>query len=94
MTDLKSKRRFPLGKIDMTRGVMNSVPAIEVWHAVMRHAECDWGEVGKDDWQSNDAALKDDARLLSAYRASNAKRFWIITEWDRSITTILLPEEY
>ncbi len=94
MTALKSKRRFPLGKLYMTCGVMDGVSAMDVWHAVMRHAECDWGEVGKEDWQFNDAALEDDGRLLSVYRASNAKRFWIITEWDRSVTTILLPEEY
>jgi len=94
MTALKSKRRFSLGKLYMTRGVMNGVSALDVWHAVMRHAECDRGDVCKGDWRLNDSALKDDGRLLSVYRASNAKRFWIITEWDRSATTVLLPEEY
>ena len=94
MTDLKSKRRFSLGKVYMTRGVMNGVSALDVWHAVMRHADCDWGDVCEEDWKLNDAALKDDGRLLSVYTTSNTRRFWIITEWDRSVTTVLLPEEY
>lgn len=94
MTALKSKRAFSLGKLYMTQGVMNGVPAMDIWHAVKRHAECDWGDVCEEDWKSNDASLKDDSRLLSTYTASNAKRFWIITEWDRSVTKVLLPEEY
>ena len=94
MTALKSKRRFSLGKLYMTRGVMDGVSAMDVWHGVMRHADCDWGDVCEEDWKLNDAALKDDGRLLSVYTTSNTRRFWIITEWDRSATTVLLPEEY
>ena len=94
MTALKSKRRFSLGKLYMTRGVMDGVSATDVWHGVMRHADCDWGDVCEEDWKLNDAALKDDGRLLSVYTTSNTRRFWIITEWDRSATTVLLPEEY
>lgn len=94
MTDLKSKERFSLGKLYMTQGVMNGVSALDVWHAVTRHADCDWGDVCEEDRGLNDASLENDSRLLSVYTASNAKRFWIITEWDRSATTVLLPEEY
>lgn len=94
MTALKSKRAFSLGKLYMTQGVMNCVPAMDIWHSVMRHANCDWGDVCDEDRGLNDASLENDSRLLSIYTASNAKRFWIITEWDRSVTTVLLPEEY
>ena len=48
MTNLESKKTFSLGKVNMTRGVMDGVSALDVWHAVMRHAEFDWGE---EDWQ-------------------------------------------
>ena len=65
MTALKSKRAFSLGKLYMTQGVMNGVPAMDIWHAVKRHAECDWGDVCEEDWKSKDASLKDDSRLLS-----------------------------
>ena len=92
MTAVQSKRTFSLGKPSMTQGVMNGVPALDAWLAVMRHADCDWGEVCEEDWELNDSALKDDGRLLSIYESSNANRFWIITEWDRSVTTVLLPE--
>src|SRR5262245_27867924 len=58
-----------------------------------RHVTGDWGEVCREDAQSNDAAVKEGARILSAYTL-NGQKFWIITEWDRSVTTFLLPEEY
>ena len=60
----------------------------------MRRAEGDWGDVCKEDWAENDEALKHERRLLSSYRTKHGVRFWIITEWDRSVTTILLPLEY
>ena len=54
----------------------------------------DWGEVDEEDKRLNDAALKDGTRLLSAYVTSRGAGLWIITEADRSATTILLPSEY
>lgn len=61
---------------------------------LMRHSKGDWGEVGKEDWQENEVALSEGLRLFSVFRSKNGKKFWIITEADRSVTTILLPEEY
>lgn len=58
-----------------------------------RHRCGDWGLVSDDDKQSNDDAVKYGNRVLSAYER-NGEKFWIITEWDRSCTTLLLPEEY
>ena len=50
--------------------------------------------VSEDDWKENDNAVKNGERVLSSYRAPDGTKFWIITEWDRSYTTVLLPEEY
>lgn len=61
---------------------------------MVRHASYDWGDVCKEDWESNDEALKNGQRLLSEYKLPDGKRIWIITEWDRSATTLLFPEDY
>lgn len=59
-----------------------------------RHAYGDWGEVSKADRNLNDRAIREGERVISAYRTRNDHRLWIITEADRSCTTLLLPEEY
>ena len=59
-----------------------------------RHIQADWGEVCDGDKKLNDEALVNGERLLSAYRTLRNVRIWVITEADRSSTTILLPEEY
>ena len=86
--------RFSLGQTVITRGALAVLTAEDVQAAVRRHSSCDWGDVCPEDWQLNDAALRDGTRLLSAYRSSGGTRFWVITEADRSATTVLLPEEY
>lgn len=59
-----------------------------------RYANGDWGDVCKEDWKINDEALKNGLRLLSEYKLPDGRWIWIITEWDRSTTTLLLLEEY
>lgn len=87
--------RFPVGRIYFTRGALdNPSVADAALTALDRHAAGDWGEVCEDDRLSNEQALTDGGRLLSAYRAASGERFWIITERDRSATTVLLPDEY
>lgn len=54
----------------------------------------DINDVCKEDWKSNDEALKNGERLLSEYKLPDDRRIWIITEWDRSATTLLFPEDY
>jgi hypothetical protein len=61
---------------------------------LIRHIAGDWGEVNPEDWRANEESLLLGERLLSAYRMSNGTRFWVITEWDHSATTFLLPQEY
>ena len=85
---------FALGQVVITQGALAVLTAKDAMLGLLRHSKADWGDVGPEDAQLNDAALNDGTRLLSAYRSSNGVRFWIITEADRSVTTILLPEEY
>ena len=89
-----SKSKFPLGMLVATPGVLAAVPEQDQSNAIARHMQGDWGDVDDDDKKANDDALNSECRLLSVYTASNATRFYIITEWDRSVTTLLLPSEY
>jgi hypothetical protein len=86
----------PLGHIVATPGALHAIITTdEVPDTFLnRHANGDWGDVSAEDAKLNDAALLSGERLLSAYVLSNGTRIWIITESDRSATTILLPEEY
>ena len=61
---------------------------------LQRHATGDWGDLCTDDINANNDALQYGDRLLSSYVISESCKVWIITEWDRSVTTILLPSEY
>lgn len=87
---------FRLGILLVTRGailalVMANASAFEL---LKRHAYGDWGEMEEEDKRANDAALKEGGRLFSAYTLSTGERLWIITEADRSATTLLMPMEY
>ncbi|MMZ53764.1 hypothetical protein D1872_155650 [compost metagenome] len=87
-------RKFPLGRVVGTPGCLQAVPENEILLALCWHISGNWGEIPEEDKRSNEQALKDGGRLLSAYRAASGVRFWIITEADRSVTTLLLPEDY
>ena len=86
--------KFCLGKLFITPGAMKKLSPVEVLDAIGRHARGDWGEVNEDDWKENEFSLREDFRLLSSYRGANETKFWVITEHDRSMTTVLLPNEY
>ena len=85
---------FPAGEIVCTPGAKARIPAQEVVNALGRHLTCDWGELDEHGRKSNDSALARGSRLTSRYTSSGGTVFWIITEHDRSATTILLPNEY
>lgn len=61
---------------------------------VARHLNGDWGDVSDDDWKTNDEALTLGERVISAYKLPTNTKVWLITEADRSVTTLLLPSEY
>ncbi len=86
--------RIPLGKLVITPNAKDTIPRAEALAALLRHQTGDFGDIYDDDWEANMEALEYGDRILSAYNASNGVRFWIITEGDRSATTILLPEDY
>jgi hypothetical protein len=88
---------FSLGQIVMTRGIADlvAVGKVDVLSLVSRHATGDWGELDAQDKQLNDDAVKSGGRILSSYcQSPELGKVWIITEWDRSYTTVLLPDEY
>ena len=86
--------KFEAGQVVMTPGAAEAVPETVRIAALTRHLNGDWGDVCQEDKAANNRALRDGDRLLSAYHAPDGKRFWIITEADRSATTILLPDDY
>jgi hypothetical protein len=61
---------------------------------IRRHVQGDWGELCDDDIRENGFSLQNGLRLLSAYRLKDGTKIWVITEADRSVTTVLLPGEY
>jgi hypothetical protein len=87
---------FALGRIVATPGALLALVAAgrSVGDFLPRHALGDWGDLDADDRRRNDDAVTDGGRILSAYSLSDGLRLWIITEADRSVTTLLLPEEY
>jgi len=85
--------RFALGQLLATPGALRVLTPDDLLTLVQRHGSGDWGDLGAEDRAANDAALHDGSRLLSAYTV-DGERLWVITEADRSATTILLPSEY
>jgi len=77
-----------------TENLVATIPQDEVFVALQRHAYGDWGDVCDEDLESNEEALIHGSRLMSVYASKGDVTFWIITEWDRSVTTVLLPEDY
>lgn len=91
-----SVARFTLGQTVITPGAEEALQisgqtAIEF---LRRHMSCDWGDLSEDDLKENELSLEQGFRLLSSYQTTKGERIWIITEADRSATTILLPVEY
>ena len=88
-------RRVPLGRVVATPGALDFVGrhGVDLLGLLLRHETGDWGDVCADDARANDRTLDAGARVLSAYETPGG-RVWIITEADRSATTVLLPSEY
>jgi hypothetical protein len=86
--------RFQLGRIVATPNALEHIPHEEIMLALRRHAQCDWGDLDPEDKTSNERAFAHGGRLFSQYQSVQNVKFWIITEADGSVTTVLLPEDY
>lgn len=87
-----------LGQVVATRGIVDYIAddqalEMEMSNLVMRHESGDWGDLDEEDIKANNFALQHGERILSSYMLKG-KKVWVITEWDRSVTTILFPHEY
>ena len=95
-----SRKRFNLGQCVATPAALAAFETNGSFPIgfLMRHQAGDWGELSARDRRANEVAIHPDpelcARILSAYRLADGTKIWIITEADRSVTTVLLPEEY
>ena len=89
-----------LGSLYLTRGVADRAAedaafAAFVDDCLARYRRNDWGDLCKEDAQQNDEALRTgEDRIFASYKGKNGTKVWIITEWDRSATTVLFPDEY
>jgi hypothetical protein len=96
-TGPSSGPKFPLGQTVATPGALEALERVgqHPLDLLRRHARGDWGELSADDQAANDAALADGGRLMSSYVLVDGRtKVWVISEQDRSVTTLLLPEEY
>ena len=90
----KELAKFSLGQMVATPNALSQLTHGDILTALGRHVKGDWGQVCDEDRQENELSLKQGFRLLSVYAGANGTKFWIITEADRSVTTVLLPEDY
>ena len=91
---IKSNLPLPLGKTVITANAKSVLTDSDISSALTRHQSGDWGELCEEDRMVNEYALKNGERIMSVYTSSNGKKFWVITEADRSCTTVLMPEDY
>jgi hypothetical protein len=96
MQQTERKPLFDLGQLVATPGALAALEKTgqSAMDFLSRHARGDWGELPKEDKDENQLSLEKGFRLLSSYRTTAGDKLWVITEADRSHTTLLLPEEY
>jgi len=87
-------KRVQTGQVVVTPNALESLKEEDIIRALTRHKAGDWGDCSKEDWDENELSLREGFRLFSVYHSSSGVKFWVITEADRSHTTILMPEDY
>lgn len=87
-------KQVSLGQVVITANAKDQLSLQDVSTGLSRHVVGDWGDIDKEDWQANNDALEQGSRLLSVYHDSSGVKYWVISEHDRSVTTVLLPEDY
>ena len=93
---MSARLKFPAGQLVATPGALAALETSgdSLFTYLQRHLAGDWGEVDEDDRRENELSLEKGFRLMSVYRLRDETKIWVITEADRSATTVLLPEEY
>ncbi|WP_175948153.1 hypothetical protein [Burkholderia pyrrocinia] len=88
--------RFKLGRIFATPAALEVIAAahVSIIDLLIRHVRGDWGDLSESDRQQNELSVEAGLRLLSSYILPGGQTVWVITEWDRSSTTFLLPGDY
>jgi hypothetical protein len=89
-----TKASFPLGQIVATPNAISQLSNVDIRAALRRHAAGDWGDCDAADRRENELSLREGFRLFSVYHSIAGAKFWVITEADRSATTVLMPEDY
>lgn len=85
---------FRLGRIITTPTALANLTQVDISTAIQRHQAGDWGDVDPHQREENELSLKEGLRLFSIYHSERRLRFWVMTEADRSVTTVLLPQDY
>jgi hypothetical protein len=99
--------KFQLGQVVATPGALDAIDPLTVALLLRRHSEGDWGDIDPEDAQLNNEAIASEIndthgatdedhrdRVMSVYKVGQTIKIWVITEYDRSVTTLLLPSEY
>jgi len=86
--------KFDRGRTVITPNALEKLDGDDVQDALRRHLAGDWGDCCDEDWQENEFSLTRRLRLFSVFHDRHGTKFWVITEADRSATTVLLPEDY
>ena len=86
--------KFSLGRVVISKNALGVLDDKDVQNALTRHASGDWGDVCEGDRKENEFSIEKYLRLFSIYHSRDDTKFWIITEADRSYTTVLLPSDY
>ena len=96
MKDVCPSQLFETGHIVATMAALSALESagISADELLLRHVSGDWGDLCPEDMEANEVAVTAGYRLLSRYPLESGATIWIITEWDRSVTTLLLPGDY
>jgi len=89
-----SAAKFKTGQIVTTANALNHLTYDEILSGLLRHVTGDWGDASKDDRKENELSLEKGFRLCSVYHTESGVKFWIVTEANRSATTVMLPGDY
>lgn len=90
----KERIRFQPGTVVATVGALHVATHAQIHALLQRHLAGDWGDVDAEDAKANERALKWGERILSSYKLPSGEKLWLLTEADRSATTVLTPGEY